>query len=82
MGFKIQFRGYANANGIMSILLPIHDRTSKFMVNYIAFVFASIGPWINPLAAFTFAFGLIEAPQLFRGKILHSHTTYGICFTD
>ena len=46
-------------------MLKIYDGTSKFLVNSITFAFAfmPIGPWFDPLAAFAFIIGHMEAPQ-------------------
>ena len=66
----------------MYFLLQICEAMSKLFVNSIAFVFAltPIGTGIDPLAAFTFAFGLrhIDAPRcvyMLYQSISHSHTT-------
>ena len=69
------------ANGGYNLLLPICDGISKFFINSRAFGFAMILAWIDPLAAFVFAFALtpLEALQcacmLFQ-LLLHSHTAY------
>ena len=54
---------------VMSFLLPLCDKMSRFFVKYMAFTFTSIGSWIAAFAAFAFAFpfaipfGHMEEPQ-------------------
>ena len=80
---------YGSAN-VMSCLLPICDAMLKILVISMAFVFAlaPTGTLINPLAAFSFTFGHMEASQsasmhfhfvIFPFAYCKPHTTYMQC---
>ena len=55
----------------------ICDGMTKFLVNSMAFAFAPIGTWIDPLAAFAFVFRHMEAPEyvyILSQCLLYSYT--------